>query len=357
VVTGIFDPLTINKLVLNNRIVRSATMDSMADSGRVSDAEMLLYRELAEGEIGLIISHGLYPTKEGQASPGQLSVHTDDAISSLGRLTRVVHDKGGKIVAQILHGGWLCRPEVTGMLPVGPSATTHPRTGQPIRELTANEVYQLVDDYVQATRRIIEAGFDGIQLHGAHSWLLSAFLSPATNHREDEWGGSPEKRTNLVRSICRGIRRMAGPDYPVMIKLGLKDYHPTGKAVSEGIEQARLLQTAGVDAIEVSEGLEEDFFHHIRPDVVSPYYIAECREARKALSMPLILVGGMRKLQDMQEVIEDGIADAISMCRPFIMDPHLVRNLRQRLIDGSGCTSCNACLGQMAQGRLRCILT
>jgi 2,4-dienoyl-CoA reductase-like NADH-dependent reductase (Old Yellow Enzyme family) len=356
-VAGIFDPLMINKLVLSNRFVRSATMDSMADNGKVSDAELAMYGELAKGEIGLIVSHGLYPVKEGQASPGQLSVHNDEAVTSLSQLTRIVHTHGGKIVAQILHGGWLCRPEVTGTLPVGPSATTHPRTGQPIRELSTNEVYQLVDDFIQAAKRIIEAGFDGIQLHGAHSWLLSAFLSPATNHREDEWGGSPEKRANFVRSIGRGIRLMAGPDYPLMIKLGLKDYHPQGKNTSEGIEQARALQADGMDAIEISEGLEEDFFHHIRPDAVNPYYVAECREARKLLSVPLILVGGMRKLKDMREIIEDGVADAISMCRPFIMNPHLVKNLRQGVIDGSGCTSCNKCLGEMAQGRLRCVLT
>ncbi len=355
--TDIFEPFTINNLVLSNRFVRSATMDSMADNGKVSDAEMRMYRQLAEGEIGLIVSHGLYPTKEGQASPGQLSVHTDEAIPSLSRLTRIVHDSGGKIVAQILHGGWLCRPEVTRTLPVGPSATVHPRTGQPIRELSTNEVYQLVDDYVQAARRIIEAGFDGIQLHGAHSWLLSAFLSPATNHREDEWGGSPEKRSSFVRTIYHGIRQMAGPDYPLMIKLGLKDYHPQGKTTSEGIEQARILQIDGMDAIEISEGIEEDFFHHIRPEATNPYYVTECREARRTLSVPLILIGGMRILKDMQEVVESGVADAISMCRPFIMNPYLVRDLRLGLIDGSRCTSCNKCLGEMAQGHLRCVLT
>jgi 2,4-dienoyl-CoA reductase-like NADH-dependent reductase (Old Yellow Enzyme family) len=352
----IFDTLAINKMELRNRFVRSATMDGLADQGMISDAELNLYQELAKGEIGLIISHGLFPTKEGQASPGQLSVHTDEAIPSLRKLVDFVHENNGKIVAQILHGGWQCRPEVTGLTPVGPSATVNPRSGLQIRELSSDEIYELVESYVQAAMRIIEAGFDGVQLHSAHSWLLSAFLSPVTNKREDEWGGSPEKRSNFIRRICREIRQMAGSDYPILVKLGIRDYHPEGKSVSDGAKQAKLLEAGGVDAIEVSEGIEADPAHHIRFDALSPYYIGECTETRQAISLPLILVGGMRNLSDMQAVLDEGIADAISMCRPFIMDPYLVKNLREGLTDGSGCTSCNQCLGMMRQGHLRCTL-
>ena len=351
---NLFDKLNINKMEIINRFVRSATMDSMANHGMVSDAEISLYQELGKSEIGLIVSHGLFPTKEGQCSARQLSVHKDEAIPSLSRLVNTVHENNGKIAAQILHGGWLCRPEVTGLLPVGPSATVNTRSGLQIRELSSDEIYELVESYIQAARRIIEAGFDAVQLHGAHSWLLSAFLSPVTNKRDDEWGGSVEKRSNFLRRICRGIRQLAGPDYPVLVKLGIKDYHPEGKTISEGVKQARLLEADGVDAIEVSEGLEEDFFHHIRLDAVSPYYVEECRQAKQALSIPVILVGGMRKLQDMKAVIDEGVADAISMCRPFIMAPQLVNNFREGLTDSSGCVSCNECLAEMGRGQLRC---
>lgn len=355
--TNLFDTLNINTMHLSNRFVRSATMDSMANNGVVSEAEIELYRDLGKGEIGLIVSHGLYPTQEGKCSPGQLSAHNDAAIHSLSILVDTVHQGGGKIAAQILHGGWMCNPAVTGLPPIGPSAIVHPRSRLQIRELSGNEIYELVEAYVQAARRIIEAGFDAVQLHGAHSWLLSTFLSPATNRRNDEWGGSPEKRSNLVRRICEGIKKIAGKDYPVLIKLGIKDYHPEGKSAEEGIEQAKLLEASGVDAIEVSEGLEEDFFHHIRPDVMSPYYLEECRQAKKALSIPVILVGGMRQLKDMRAVINDGIADAVSMCRPFIMDPYLVKNIHDGSSDGSKCTSCNECMARMREGKLRCVLT
>ncbi len=349
-----FDNLNINKMEINNRFVRSATMDSMAEGGKVTDPEIKLYRDLGKGEIGLIISHGLFPTREGQASPGQLSVHTDEAIPSLKKLVDVVHENSGKIVAQILHGGWRCREQITGVSPVGPSALVNPNSGIQIRELSSDEIYELVESYVQATRRIIEAGFDGVQLHGAHSWLLSAFLSPATNKRDDEWGGSAAKRANLVRLICQGIRKMAGTDYPVLVKLGIKDYHPEGKSVSDGIEQAKILESAGLDALEVSEGIEADQSHHIRINAMNPYYVDECRQVKEALSIPVILVGGMRKLKDMQAIIDGNIADAVSMCRPFVMNPYLVKNFREGTTDTSDCVSCNECLSKMRQAQLRC---
>jgi len=353
---NLFDTININKMELRNRFIRSATTDGLANQGMVSDAELRLYQELAKGEIGLIVSHGLFPAKEGQISSGQLSVHTDEAIPSLNKLVSVVHENNGKIAAQILHGGWQCRQEVTGLPPVGPSVLVNPHSGIQIRELSSDEIYELIESYVQAARRIIEAEFDAVQLHCAHSWLLSAFLSPVTNRREDEWGGSTEKRSNFIRRIFRGIRQMAGRDYPILVKLGIKDYHPQGKSVSDGVGHAKLLEMDGLDAIEVSEGIEVEHYHHIRLDALSPYYIEECRQVRKELSIPVILVGGMRKLEDMQAVIDEKVADAISMCRPFIMDPYLVKNLREGLTDGSRCTSCNQCLGQGRLGYLRCTL-
>ena len=226
-----------------------------------------------------------------------------------------------------------------------------------IRELSSDEVYELVEDYARAARRIQQAGFDGVQLHAAHSWILSAFLSPVTNKRDDEWGGTNEKRTNLLRHICQAMRKTTDPDYPIMIKLGIKDYHPEGKSIADGIEQAKLLEEAGFDAIEVSEGLEQDFFHHIRPDVTSPYYLEECRQVKQEVNIPVMLVGGLRKISDMKAVIEDGVADAVSMCRPFIMDPYLVKNIRQKTTETSECTSCNGCISRRKNpDLLECVL-
>jgi 2,4-dienoyl-CoA reductase-like NADH-dependent reductase (Old Yellow Enzyme family) len=352
----LFEPFTINRLQIKNRFVRSATMDNMGKDGMVTEAQLNLYRELARGEVGLIISSGIFPSQDGWAGIGQLGAHRDEMIPSLKKIPDVVHENGGKVAAQLLHGGWFCNPKITGSQPVGPSPIVNPFSGASVKGLSSDEVYEEVDGFVQAGRRLIEAGFDAVQIHGAHSWLVSAFLSPASNYRQDEWGGSAEKRLNFILRILEGMRRIAGPDYPIFIKVGMKDYHPEGKTLAEGIDNAIMMEAAGMDAIEISEGIEIERSHHIRLDALSPYYLEECREARQALKLPLILVGGMRKLKDMEQVLAEGIADAVSMCRPLVMDQHLVRKFRQGITDRSECTSCNGCAG-MARGKMaHCIL-
>jgi 2,4-dienoyl-CoA reductase-like NADH-dependent reductase (Old Yellow Enzyme family) len=352
----LFEPWKINSLVLKNRMVRSATVDNLGENGMVTEIQLKRYGELARGEVGLIISSGLFPSQDGWAAPGQPGIHKDEMIPSLKTLVKAVHDNGGKIAAQLMHAGWFGNPQVSGLQVVGPTATVNPANGLQVRELSSDEVYEHIEQYVQAGRRAIEAGFDAVQLHGAHGWLISAFLSPATNRRQDRWGGSPEKRANFVLGIAEGLRRTAGPGYPLFIKLGLKDYHPQGKSLSEGINTAKMLEAAGMNAIEVSEGIEEQAFHHIRQDAKTPYYLEECREARRALTIPLILVGGMRSRVDMEKVLNEGMADAISACRPFINDPYLPRKLREREVEGSACVSCNACIDEMHKRRIHCII-
>jgi 2,4-dienoyl-CoA reductase-like NADH-dependent reductase (Old Yellow Enzyme family) len=351
----LFDSFIINGLVVPNRFVRSATVDNLGKDQKVSPAELDLYRELARGEVGLIISSGLFPSLDGWAAPGQVGIHRDEQIPSLSTLTRTVHRAGGRIIAQLMHAGWFGNPGLSGLPLVGPSATVNAASGLKVKGLSTQEVYQHADDFVQAGRRAREAGFDGVQVHAAHSWLVSAFLSPATNRRQDEWGGSPSKRTLFLVKIIEGLRRQCGPEFPILIKLGLKDYHPQGKSLAEGIDSARLFAQAGLDALEISEGLEAQPFHHIRAQATRPYYLDECRQAKDAIACPLIVVGGFRRLEDMQAVVEGGLADAISLCRPFIMDQHLVAELRSGDLTRSDCNSCNGCVEEMHRGTLHCV--
>ncbi|MBN1188151.1 MAG: NADH:flavin oxidoreductase [Dehalococcoidales bacterium] len=350
-----FEPFTINRMQIKNRFVRSATMDNMGSDSMVTEAQLELYRDLSLGEVGLIISSGIFPSINGQAGKGQLGAHTDETIPSLKKIADMVHKNNGKVAAQLLHGGWQCNPELTGQQPIGPSALIHPFRGIPIKGLSIDEVYEEIERFVQAGRRLIEAGFDAIQFHGAHSWLISAFLSPVTNKREDEFGGSAKKRANFVIQIYKGIRRIAGPDYPVFIKLGLKDYHSQGKSLDEGLKTAAIFEEIGMDAIEISEGVEEERSHHIRLGALFPYYLDECRQARRVLKQPIILVGGMRQLKDVEQVLEEDIADAVSMCRPFVMDRYIVKKFHQGVATSSACTSCNGCTG-LNRTTLRCVL-
>ncbi len=268
----LFETFNISQMQIANRFVRSATMDNQGKDGIVSELQVNRYRELAVGKVGLIVSSGLFPSQDGRAAPGQLGIHQDDMIPSLQKLVDVVHQNGGKIAAQLMHGGWFSNPNVSGMPVVGPSAMVNPANGLVVRELSSDEVYEHVEQFVQAGRRAMEAGFDAIQLHAAHGWFLSVFLSPVTNRRLDEWGGSTEKRAKIAVSIVQGLRTLAGLHYPILIKLGLKEYHPKGRSLEEGIQIARLLEESGIDAIEVSEGIEDQPLHHIRLNARQPLH-------------------------------------------------------------------------------------
>lgn len=352
--TNLFKPLRINSLTIKNRFVRSATVDNLGENMLVTDAQLNFYRELARGEVGLIVSSGLFPSLDGWAAPGQLGIHTDEMILSLKQITDTVHASGGKIVAQLMHAGWFGNPELCGLQTVGPSETVNPANNLKVRELSSDEIEEKLNEFIQAGARAAEAGFDGVQIHAAHGWLVSAFLSPVTNRRDDKWGGTASKRANFVIKITEGLRKVTGPDYPILIKLGIKDYHSKGKSIDEGISSANMFIDAGMDAIEVSEGVEEIPFNHIRLGEISPYYVDDCKKAKDAISKPIILVGGMRNLSEMESILDDGIADAISMCRPFIMDQHIVRKFEEGSSQKSLCTSCNKCIQTMLERNLHC---
>jgi len=352
--SNLFKPLQINRMTIKNRFIRSATVDNLGENMVVTDAQLNFYKELSRGETGLIVSSGLFPSLDGWAAPGQLGIHSDEMIPSLTKIADTVHANGGKIVAQLMHAGWFGNPDLCGLQTVGPSETINPANNLKVRELASDEVEEKIDEFVRAGARAAEAGFDGVQIHAAHGWLVSAFLSPVTNRRNDYWGGSALKRANFVIKITEGLRKVTGADYPVLIKLGIKEYHPDGKSADEGIDSANMFIAAGMDAIEVSEGVEEIPFNHIRPDKISPYYVDECRKAKEAIARPIILVGGMRHLSEMKNIVDGNIADAISMCRPFIMDQHIVRKFREGSSGKSLCTSCNSCIRTMLDRNLHC---
>ena len=174
----IFDPLTINRMQIKNRFVRSATMDNMGSGGLVTEAQIEIYRQLAKGEIGFIISSGIFPSQNEQAGAGQLGAHNDATISSLKKLTDVVHEKGGKVAAQLLHGGWQCRPEAIGGPPIGPSAMIHPFNGNQIKGLSLDEVYEEIDHFVQAGRRLARATCSArMMCKRAHSSATTAWTA------------------------------------------------------------------------------------------------------------------------------------------------------------------------------------
>ncbi len=347
---SLFEPYGIAGLELRNRFVRSATWDGTADkSGNVTDASVALYRKLGKGGVGLIISGYAYVSPLGQAVPGQYGIHTDDMIPGLHRLVEAAHQGGAKIALQIVHAGinsnYLHYMGITAL-----AASSLRGIGIPHKEMTDEEIEGIVSDFVSAAVRGKEAGFDAIQLHGSHGYLMSQFLSPLFNLRTDRWGGSIEKRRGFHLEVIRRIRHAIGADFPLMIKFGVQDDYDGGLSLKEGLEIAKQMVETGIDAIEVSAGIGTILRVLRKSDPEQVYFRDRAAAVKRAVTVPVMLVGGIRSLETATSIVDSGDADLISMCRPFIREPDLINRWWRGDRKPARCISCNECLDTLAQG-------
>jgi len=266
----LFTPGNIGSLKLANRLVRSATAECMADAdGHPTPRMGAFYRELAQGGVGLLITGHFYVHASGKAHAEMTSIESDEMVPGLAKLAEAVHEEGGRVVAQINHAGMQCSSEEVRE-PLAPSAIQAQFLKQPAREMTPAEIKRVIDAYAQAARRAKAAGFDGVQLHGAHGYLISQFLSPFVNHRSDKWGGDVQNRMSFLRAVCLAVRRQVGPDYPVLIKLGLMDGVEGGLTLEEGLQVMGALESMGLDAVEISSGIGGGKTTSIRKGIRSP---------------------------------------------------------------------------------------
>jgi 2,4-dienoyl-CoA reductase-like NADH-dependent reductase (Old Yellow Enzyme family) len=216
------------------------------------------------------------------------------------------------------------------------------------RELSTAEIRVLIGDFIQAARRAREAGFDGVQLHVAHGYLLSSFLSPHTNRRADEWGGPLENRARIMTEILSGVRSVLGAGFPVIAKLNSSDFLDGGLTLEESARAAALMEAAGIDGIEVSGGMAEagrgSIWAGLRREEDEGYFVAAASRIKAAVRVPVSGLGGIRTLAVAERLILEGRADLISMSRPFIRDPYLVKNFREGRMAKSECISCNKCM-------------
>ncbi len=363
----LFSPGTIGSLCLPNRLVRSATAEYMADAdGRPRPQLKEVYRDLVRGGVGLIITGHMYVHPGGKANPGMTGIHSDELLPALAELARTVHDEGGHVVAQINHGGMQCsRKAVQGT--IAPSPVQVDFLNQPAREMTVAEIELVIEAFAQAARRVKAAGFDGVQIHAAHGYLIGQFLSPFVNKRTDEWGGDLQGRMRFLREVCRAVREQVGPDYPVLTKLGLADVVEGGLTLDDGLQVVAALQSIpanpakntgrstgntgwsaeGLDAVEISSGIggrtSGSAHTGIRSVADEGYFRPWAKEARKVTRLPVILVGGFRSREVIEDVLASGDADFISMCRPLICEPDFPNRLRLGLQERSSCISANRC--------------
>ncbi|MCD6585662.1 MAG: NADH:flavin oxidoreductase [Desulfobacteraceae bacterium] len=352
----LFETTEINGMKLGNRFVRSATWEGMAaDDGAVTPKLTQTMVDLAEGGVGLIISGHAFVSQEGQAGPWQMGIYKDELIDGLKTMTDAVHQAGGKIIAQLAHAGHFAIKTLTKQPPHVVS-DYNGLSKSPRHELTIEDIKNLVTAFGEAAKRAKAAGFDGVQIHSAHGYLLSQFLSPAYNRRKDEYGGSIENRTRIHGQIYNAIRKAVGNDYPVLIKINSEDYIENGLSLEDSIAAAKMLANVGIDAIELSGGTLSSgklspSRGGINKEEKEAYFKQAAAAYKKAMDVPLILVGGMRSLNVAKKTLSSGIADYISMCRPFIREPGLINRWESGDTRPATCKSDNLCFGPALEGK------
>ena len=352
----LFEPGEINGMTLANRFVRSATWEGMAaDDGACTPKLIDLMAGLAKGGVGLIISSHAYVSPEGQASPWQIGVYDDKLMPGLAAMAAAVHENGGKIVMQLAHAGYFAHAKLTGQTPIAPSSVEGFAKG-PRRAMKAADIQGVVEACGAAAIRAQTAGFDGVQIHSAHGYLLSQFLSPAFNHRQDEYGGNIENRARLLIAVLREIRQAVGDDYPVLVKLNCQDFIENGLQREDALQAGKMLVENGIDAIELSGGmLFNPKLSASRMGITSEekeaYFQNEASKFKEKIDVPLILIGGNRSFHVAERLVSEDIADYISMSRPLIREPDLINRWQSGDLSKAACVSDNMCFMPAMKGK------
>jgi 2,4-dienoyl-CoA reductase-like NADH-dependent reductase (Old Yellow Enzyme family) len=347
----LFQTSSLGHLRLKNRFVCSATWMGMANlDGSCAPLLIASASRIARNEIGLYITEMAYVARNGLSANNQMGVDHDGLIPGLSLMLKEIHKSGTPAVMQLNHGGLLSVPVIsgTGEL-IGPSELLK-GDNKVGREMKVEEIHEMVQTFRKAAIRARTAGFDGVQVHAAHGWLLSQFLSPYYNRRKDEYGGSLENRARMLLETVRGIREDNGKDFLLLVKINSEDFLEGGFSSKEMVLVSKMLESEGVDAIEVSGGTMAAFYagdydKTYSPVTKAPVYYKEAAEMlKKELKIPVILVGGIRSFGDAEALVKNGIADYISLCRPLIREPDLIKRWKSGDLRDSECISDDACI-------------
>jgi 2,4-dienoyl-CoA reductase-like NADH-dependent reductase (Old Yellow Enzyme family) len=351
----LFEPYQIREMLIRNRFMRSATTSAYADEeGIVRDPIIRAYERLSKGGVGLIVKGHLYVADNGKAHDGMAGISSERHIPGLRRLTDAVHRHGGRIVAQINHAGVVHRPDRAG-------PSEYSEADWSAREMTEDEVEVAIQAFGDAAERAMQAGFDGVQIHGAHGYLISQFLSRLVNRRTDKWGGSLEKRMRFLLEVYDEVRGRVGNE-PVLIKMNCDDFSPDGVMVEDSVKVAKALADRGIDLIEVSGGGrgEVDELRGRAKHSDAAYgelaFAGHAEKIKKAIGpTPMGLVNGFRRLETMQLAVDRGLTDMVSMSRPFIREPDLVKKLEAGQAE-VGCIRCDACHSNFGKAMTQCLV-
>ncbi|MEW8956839.1 NADH:flavin oxidoreductase [Clostridium sp.] len=344
----LFEESKIGNLKVRNRFVRSATWENMAtEEGRLTEKLMKMYEDLSKGGVGFIITGYAYITKEEQPSPKMLGIYDDSFIEEYKPLAEVIETNGAKAIMQIVYGGSQTSFNLGKREILGPSKVPDRITKVTPKEMTKEDIDYIVKAFGEAARRVKEAGFHGVQIHGAHGYLLSKFLDPYHNRRLDEYGGSIENRARIVFQVYEEVRKQVGDDYPILIKINCKDFGYDGLKFSDTLWVCKELEKRGIDAIELSGGgykdnidPSEDGLSKLKGDA---YFSSYGDKLSKEINVPVILVGNLRDLGEIEELEKDTNIKFFSMCRPFIRESNIINRWKIKSKDRSKCLNCDKC--------------
>jgi NADPH2 dehydrogenase len=314
--------MKIRGVKLSSRLVMPPMAVSLARDGYITQANIDYYsNRTAGGHIGLVITEHCYVRADGQSDLGQISVSRDEDITGLSELAAAVHENGSKVLAQINHSGFTAQQAVTGTPPLCVSSEGFERMygmSFPMHEIGEAEIPALVDAYAKAAGRVKKAGFDGVEIHSAHGFLLNQFFSPLSNCRTDSYGGTLENRIRIHLQIIDAIKKIAGDDFIIALRLGASDYEDGGTVLEDSIRAAEAFEEAGIDLLDISGG----FCGFTIPGKNGPGYFGELsKPIREKVNIPVILTGGIRTAEQADTLLREGYADLTGVGREILMDP------------------------------------
>ena len=331
---SIFDTVHMNHLTLKNRLIRSATWEGLAAfDGSITDEAYAIYDELSHGGVGAVIVGFTDVSQDDFYIHGAMRLSRDELIPQYKKLADIIHSGGCPAIVQLAMGAYYRK------LPNGLTQQAEPD------KMTLDEIHEVIDLFVNAAIRAEKAGFDGVQIHAAHFFFLSRFISPRVNHRQDSFGGNTLNRARIVLEILKGIKQNA-PSLHVTVKINSSDFTFGGLEEEESLEICKLLAENGIDSIEVSGNGTS--VQGVRAHVDEAYFLNFAAVLAERVSVPVILVGGLRSVEVMQKILDDTKIELLSLSRPLLREPDLPRKFQEGISGESACVSCNACYGSHA---------
>jgi len=338
----LFEKFQLGQMTIKNRIIMSAMDLGFTSDGAINEKIIHFYEARAKGGVGLIVVGGCYPEMNGKVWKSIIGLDKDEFIPGLKKLTGTIHAYDVCVAAQLLHGGRSASSFFTKMQPVSPSALTHKNIKQEPHALTIAEIQKVIENYVHATRRAKESGFDAVELHGGMGYLINQFLSKATNKRDDAYGGTLERRTLFAREIVLAIKKTVGKEYPVIFRMSGDDFVTDGLKIEESLEIAGILEESGVDAFNVSPGWHESRVPIMSMVIPRMAYVFLSERIRSKVKTPVIASARINDLKLAEDILDNEQADMISLGRPLIVDPDLPNKYQNGMLnDIRTCIACN----------------